>query len=128
MTSKKVTPQLDTKSRDPQKPITQIIKAISLRGIVRPHSVSLSTVDIASTKEKAVSIPRVNRVKERTIDHKLENCMVSIAAGYATKAKPRELMLSATGEPSHFKYPTTEKTAKMRGEINLGCLELNTMI
>lgn len=70
------------------------------------------TVEIASTRENAVSIPKVKRVRPRRAVQKFEPVIDSAAAGYATKARALELFFEATGDPSHLRYPTIEKTAK----------------
>lgn len=70
------------------------------------------TVETASSMEKLESIPRVKSVIPRMIAQKFGDGIVSIAAGYATKARPMDATLSDTGESRSTRYPTTEKQAK----------------
>ena len=52
---------------------------------------SASTVETASTKEKAESIPRVKSVTAKSIAQKFAPGMVSIAVGYDMKAREIEV-------------------------------------
>jgi len=61
------------------------------------------TVEMASTMEKAESIPSMKRVRPRMPAQKLDPDMVSQAAGNATNARELELVLLATGESSHLR-------------------------
>lgn len=55
-------------------------------------------VDVASTIPNAESRPNVKSVVASSRAQKLGALKVSIAAGYATKANPMELMSFLTGE------------------------------
>lgn len=62
-------------------PDTQRIKAISLRGISLKAAESCMTVEAASKREKAESIPKVKRVMDRIKAQALDPGIVSMAAG-----------------------------------------------
>jgi len=74
------------------------MSAIFHLGTFCPYSVSLMTVEVASSIENAESIPRVNKVSERRIDQKFEYGRVSMAVGYAMNARPIDATFPATGE------------------------------
>ena len=92
-------PQLKQKTIEQIEPSTQRMRAISLRGMSLNEAASATTVAVASNVLKLESIPRVKRVRPRMNAHAFGAGIVSIAAGYATNARPREVTSSETGEP-----------------------------
>ena len=60
--------------------------------------VSPMAVKIGSNSETAESIPRVNKVRERIIDHPFGYGRVSMAVGSAIYARLIDFVFAATGE------------------------------
>ena len=92
MVSKSTKPQLVQNGIEKKKPKRQRRKATNILGMLRPPSVSQITVEVASTIENAESIPSMYKVKPNNTAQKFGASMVSMALGYAMKARPIELV------------------------------------
>ena len=75
--------------RNPKK---QRKNATNILGIFLPDGVSQITVEVASTIEKAESIPSINSTSPSKTVQKFEPGISSMAAGYAINARPAELV------------------------------------
>lgn len=93
MTSKRTYPQLVQNGIEMMNPTKQRANATNIRGIFFPAGVSQITVDVASTIENAESIPSMNNTNPRSTVQTFDPGISSIAAGYAIKARPAELVL-----------------------------------
>jgi hypothetical protein len=93
MTSKRTYPQLVQNGIEMMNPTKQRANATNIRGIFFPAGVSQITVDVASTIENAESMPSMNNTNPRSTVQTFDPGISSIAAGYAIKARPAELVL-----------------------------------
>jgi hypothetical protein len=89
----------------------QITKAIKLLGTPSSDGKSVMTVDVASTMEKAESIPSKNKVLPRRNAQRLDHCIKSTAVGYAMNASPMEAVFDFARLFLDSKNPTTAQTA-----------------
>ena len=74
-------PQLVQNGIEQQNPKMQRTKATNILGNFLPEGVSQITVDVATTIEKAESIPSMYKVKPNNTAQKLGAAIVSIALG-----------------------------------------------
>jgi len=81
MTSNRTKPQLVQNGIEKTKPAKQRTNATNILGYFFPAGVSQMTVDVASTIEKAESIPSKNSVRPRITAQTFEAGIISQAVG-----------------------------------------------
>jgi len=89
---------LKQNTNEKQIPQPHRISATSFRGSSLPKTVSVITVEVASIIEKAESSPSVKRVIASTNVQRLGAGNVSMAVGYAMKARPILEVFAATAD------------------------------
>lgn len=95
-----------------RKPAIHKKKAIKLLGQSRSVLKSDMTVAAASTIEKPESIPSMKSVVPSKKAQRFDQVIISIAVGYAMKARPTELVLDLAILFSASRKPTIDHTAK----------------
>jgi len=119
MTSNRTKPQLVQKGIERRKPKKQRKKAINILGIFDPAGVSQMTVDVASTMEKAESIPSKKRVAPSIIAQRFLAGIMSQAVGYAMKARPMLDVFDLAKLSFASRKPTTVHTAKPETKLTV---------
>lgn len=129
--SRRMYPMSAQKVKLIKKPITHTANAINILLIFLPVGVSCKTVEIASTIEKAESIPSVNRVTNNRRFQKLDPGISAAAVGKATYASPKDATWLDTGFPLSLKYPTIQNTVKpdmkLIAELEREIIKLSTI-